>query len=257
MSRRFPKELDDFVREKAATNSCRELAKIITEEYPEYPMTENQVREFCKKRCIKTARQPYPTKHPEEYIEWLKREAPGTPSKKLWCRSIHEYGYDITYKKMVSLAKRNGAKNGLDTTFPKGYIPWTKRVAGTGVIKASSTAFKKGHVAYNRSPVGTIVKNTDGYWEKKVADPDVWMFLQRAVWIESGREVGKDEVIIFADGNRENFSLDNLIKVSKAEFSKMNKRGEKTAERTRCNIALAKIKIKREEIERRIACETD
>ena len=52
----------------------------------------------------------------------------------------------------------------------------------------------------------------------KVAGPNVWKPKYRVLWESANGPLPKGCAVIFADGNQENFALDNLMKVSKAEM---------------------------------------
>ena len=60
-----------------------------------------------------------------------------------------------------------------------------------------------------------------GNWWIKTADPDVWEREHRAIWEAENGPVPQGHRIIFADGNKSNFDLDNLLLVSRSELSVM------------------------------------
>ena len=66
-------------------------------------------------------------------------------------------------------------------------------------------------------PIGTEHKSEyDGYTYVKIAEPNKWIRKQRYIYEKFIGPIPQDCYIIFADGNKENFNLDNLIAVSKS-----------------------------------------
>lgn len=63
--------------------------------------------------------------------------------------------------------------------------------------------------------ISNIVKNGTGYQR-----PD-WIPLQEYVWRQAGREVPEGKMIMFLDGNTNNYSLDNLYPVNRAILATM------------------------------------
>ena len=74
----------------------------------------------------------------------------------------------------------------------------------------------------NQKPIGSQRKTSSGHIEVKIAQPDKWKKLHRAIWENANGKVPKGHVVIFADGNTRNFTLDNLLLVSKGELGVMN-----------------------------------
>ena len=76
---------------------------------------------------------------------------------------------------------------------------------------------------HNHKPVGSERINVDGYVEVKTKEPKTWELKQRVVYREHYKdEIGKDEVVIFLDGNRLNFDPKNLRKINRAELVRYN-----------------------------------
>ncbi|GHV76492.1 hypothetical protein AGMMS49942_13130 [Spirochaetia bacterium] len=94
-------------------------------------------------------------------------------------------------------------------------------------------------------PVGTEVIDTDGYVKVKIADPKTWKVKHRIIWEKANGPVPKGNVIIFADGNRMNVKLKNLLMVSRKELAVMNRSGliYENAEFTKTGKLIADIKI--------------
>ena len=93
-----------------------------------------------------------------------------------------------------------------------------KKFPGTG----SRTAFKKGNVPANKMKVGEDTLTTDGYVKTKIAEPNLWEYKHELIWIKAHGPISEKHCIIFADSNKLNLSIDNLLLVSKVELLMLN-----------------------------------
>lgn len=251
MSRHFPPELETYIRNLAPTHTANEIVEKLAQDWPQFSMTYMQLTHYCERRGIARKSQRV-RKYSEEYIEWLRKEAPGSMRQDLLRRSIEEFGLDIDSVKLDKLMTYYGIHTGVDTTYKKGQAGWNK---GTkGLMKRNSGSYQTGRIASNRLPVGTMRKAHDGFYETKYEQPDKWMLSHRLIWIQAGRELNSNDMILFADGNKENLSLDNLIKVTRSEMGVMKTtRGMHfdNPSVTRVNVALAKLRIKNRNLKKK------
>ena len=124
----------------------------------------------------------------------------------------------------------------------KGHKPWNKGMKGID-IGGKATRFKKGNRPQTWMPVGSEAIK-DGYTKIKVAEPNKWRLKHRIVWEKHhGRPVPPGHAVIFGDGNRCNFDLDNLILVSRAQLAMLNKNRliQGNADLTRTGVVIADI----------------
>ena len=91
---------------------------------------------------------------------------------------------------------------------------------------ANKTSFKKGNVPHTLLPIGSESVTRDGYTIVKVSNKgkrsDCWRPKQRLVWEKHYGPVPDGHAVVFGDGDKTNFSLDNLILVSRSQLSVMN-----------------------------------
>lgn len=110
--------------------------------------------------------------------------------------------------------------------FKKGAEPWNKGIPFEPGGRSAETRFKKGHAPVNWLPIGSERERTDGYLERKLTDTGVtrrdFVCVHRIVWQEAGREIPPGQVLIFKDGNKRNFALDNLELVTRADLMRRN-----------------------------------
>ena len=137
-----------------------------------------------------------------------------------------------------------------DGTFVKGSIPWNK---GLHIgLSNGKGQFKKGIIPPQHHEVGYIARHKDGYSFIKVAEPKKWQLYQRYVWEKAHRtKLSKDQIVIFLDGNKENFDPDNLAVVTRKELMILNHEKMLTADKdlSKTGVLVAKLKMKIKEKE--------
>lgn len=137
-----------------------------------------------------------------------------------------------------------------DGTFVKGSIPWNK---GLHIdLSNGKGQFKKETIPPQHHEVGYIAHHKDGYSFIKVAEPKKWQLYQRYVWEKAHRtKLSKDQIVIFLDGNKENFDSDNLAVVTRKELMILNHEKMLTADKdlSKTGVLVAKLKMKIKEKE--------
>lgn len=115
--------------------------------------------------------------------------------------------------------------------FVKGNRPWNlgKHYQPGGQNK--TTRFKKGDLPSTMKPIGYIREGADGYIyikisnvsRKKTGAPS-WQTYQRYIWeTHYQKKLSKNMIIIFLDGNKRNFSINNLAAVTREESLYINR----------------------------------
>ena len=162
-----------------------------------------------------------------------------------------EFETNLKKSQIRSKVKRMGLKSGVDTTFKKGDETWNKGMKGLDV--GSSTQFKKGHTPQNIKPVGSERVNRNGYVEIKVKKPNIWKLKHRVLYKKHKGEIPKNGAIIFADKDRSNLDLDNLILVKRKELLIMNRKGliYEDSDSTKVGVNIAKVKSKVNDLKRK------
>jgi hypothetical protein len=82
-----------------------------------------------------------------------------------------------------------------------------------------------GKKAAPNRPIGSERVESDGYVVVKMAHPNIWRHKHLAVWEAANGMIPKGHVVIFADGDKTNFELKNLLLVSRRELCLMNMYG--------------------------------
>jgi len=162
------------------------------------------------------------------------------------------FGTSFTVGQIRSFTRNHRIRSGRTGCFEKGSRPWN---AGTkGVMRPNRTTFKKGNVPPNRKPVGTErVDSKDGYILVKINEtnpytgfPTRYKLKHIVIWERVHGPVPKGMAVIFKDGNKRNFDLDNLALVSRAELLHLNRIGyaDTSSELKPSTLALAKLEVK-------------
>lgn len=155
------------------------------------------------------------------YVEVMCRKL----TRKELCEQFNQlYDTSLTEHQIKAVMSRHGFKTGRDGRFKPGHV---SQLPPGFVRKPNSGSFKKGGRPHNRQPVGTeVLRPEDGLIYVKVAEPKTWRSKGSLVWEQHhGRKVPKGHVIVFADGDRANFDIENLQLVSRGELGLFNTRG--------------------------------
>lgn len=113
----------------------------------------------------------------------------------------------------------------------------------------SGTHFVKGYKSFKKKPVGTLTKWDGGHGDIyiKVADPNTWRPYKRVLYEQYHNvKLDRQDCIVFLDGDKENFDINNLKRISHSENSYMARNGgaNYTKEINQAYICMAKIKNK-------------
>jgi len=97
---------------------------------------------------------------------------------------------------------------------------------------------------YPKKTVGDESTDRHGYTKTKTAD-GTWKRKHFLIWEKANGKVPKGHAVIFADGNKQNMALDNLLMVSRQELGLMNinKFCSTNPDRTRLGHAVVKARM--------------
>lgn len=163
--------------------------------------------------------------HPE-YVVFMMEIIPGHTEPEIRDEFYKQFKIKLSESQIKNFKHRYKIKSGTHGgRFLKGQEAHNKgqKVSKEVYEKMAPTMFKKGQMPHNHKPVGSERINVDGYVEVKTKEPKTWELKQRVVYREHYKdEIGKDEVVIFLDGNRLNFNPENLRKINRAELVRYN-----------------------------------
>ena len=157
----------------------------------------------------------------EEEKEYLKNIVKGHTYKEITVLMNEKFEYQFAEGQIKGALNRYKLQTGLNGNFKKGSTPWNKGLKG--YMGANKTSFKKGTIPPQYRPVGSERINKEGYLEVKIADPNKWELKHRYIYKKHYGDIPKGHNVIFADTDKTNFNIDNLILVSKSEMLILNR----------------------------------
>lgn len=190
-------------------------------------------------------------KYSEEEKQFLIDNCKGRYAKELTIMFNERFNENLTEYQIKNFKNRNHLKSGLDCRFGKlNKCPgWNKGIKRSEYMskesedKCSRTQFKKGNIPINHKQVGSERITVDGYIEIKVAEPNKWKLKHRVLWEKANGNIPEGYILAFADGNKLNMNLDNLILLNRNEHMRMIQNGlyGENPEATKVGLQLAKL----------------
>ena len=170
-------------------------------------------------------------RYSEEQKKFIIDNYYGKYSKELADMFNKQFNTNITAKEIKSYRKNHKLNSGLSGQFKKGHVTHNKGKKQTeymskeAIEKTKATRFKKGNIPQNHRDIGEERISKDGYIYIKVRDGclnDNWELKHRYIYKQHYGEIPNGYNVMFADKNKRNFDIDNLILVSKSEDLIMN-----------------------------------
>lgn len=135
----------------------------------------------------------------------------------------NKFGTDLSRYQVKEYKKRNSLKSGVK-----------------GIDKALES---------RKRPLGTIRKDKSGYEMTKVnyfnGHRGWWEYSHKLLWQKHNGPLKSGERVMFADGNKKNITIDNLLKVTNEELGHMigNKYITDCPERTKVGLGISRLNI--------------
>ena len=188
-------------------------------------------------------------RYSEEQKEFIITNNYGKYSKELAEMFNQYFNTNITAKEIAYFRRNYKLKSGLTGQFKKGNVPHNKYkkqveyMSKEAIERTKKTRFKKGNKPKNYRPVGSERITKNGYIEVKVADPNKWETKNKIIYKQYYGDIPKGHKVIYADGNKLNNDINNLILVSDNEELIMNKHKLRTEniELTKTGYLIAKV----------------
>ena len=156
----------------------------------------------------------------DEEKEYLASIVKGSTYEEITKQMNDKFEYNFSEEQVKGMMYRNKLTTGTGGYFKKGSTPWNKGLKG--YMGANKTSFKKGTIPPNQVPIGTESITKGGYIKVKVGEPNKWKLKQRYIYEQHYGEIPNNYNVIFADRNIQNFDINNLVLVSKAEMLILN-----------------------------------
>lgn len=119
------------------------------------------------------------------------------------------------------------SESGAATRFHKGHVPHNAGQKGWQAGgRSAQTQFKKGQKPRGWRPVGSERITKDGLVQVKMTDtgypPRDWLGKHRVIWEAENGPMPKGHIVVFVNGNRRDFRIENLECISRAENMRRN-----------------------------------
>lgn len=147
----------------------------------------------------------------EEEERFLKDNASRMTRRELQQAFNNTFGTQIKEDAITMRCWQKGYKPMDDGKFKKGSVPWEKTDGGKEAYLKTLPRAELGK-EYKTKDKRYIYVRTENGREPK----------HRVIYREHFGEIPKGETVIFADGNKENFSPDNLLKVSNSVMATLH-----------------------------------
>jgi hypothetical protein len=166
----------------------------------------------------------------EAEIAWLHAHTRGLTLAQIRAALARVFGTDHALPAIRAALNNRGISTGVDTRIRPGQVPWNK--GRTGYIGANRTSFAPGNQPVTTKPLGTLRRNSDGYLEIKIAEPNPWTgaatrykALHVVVWERAHGPVPPHHAVLFVDSDKDNTALENLRCVHRGVLGILSKRG--------------------------------
>jgi hypothetical protein len=186
----------------------------------------------------------YGMKYTDEMKQFILDNYKGRYNQELADLFNQKFNTNITSRTIKSYKANNKLNSGLTGKFRKGQTPHNKgkKMPKEVYEKVKHTMFAKGNVPPNHRPVGSERISKDGYIEVKAAEPNKWRLKQRVVYEEAKGKIPEGCPIIFLDGNKRNFDIENLRCITRSELLYLNCNGlNNSNEITETGILMARL----------------
>jgi hypothetical protein len=244
--KKYSNEVMEFIKEHIKGTTTRDLVTLVNTQFGTN-FTESKMKSYKGNHKLTSGTMcgipaGTPTKlYPAEVREFIKNNYDGVGHQGMADLLNKKFGTNYTKGQIKHLYNRFKLNSGKTGRFPKGHQPTNAIPKGTHL--SAATEFKKGNKPRNQMPVGSEVLRTDGYVWVKISEPNKWRQKHVLLWEAANGPRPKKHVIIFGDGNQQNFDLDNLVLVSQAQLVRLNQKGliRNNIELTKAGIIIADI----------------
>ena len=245
----YSEEIIDFIRENAFGKTAEELSVLVNEKFGT-DFNKNKMKSFKQNHKICSGKEHLKKPKtgtrlfPKEVIEFIFENHKGTGPSGMAAKLNEKFGTEYSVQQIKAFYGNRKLDSGITGHFEAGHVPPNKGKKGFYSKGCESGWFGKGHIPFNKMPVGSVVKKTDGYLWRKIGEGSRdWKQEHVIRWEEKNGTIPKGFCLNFLDGNKENVELSNLALVSRAEhvnITRMKLRSE-DPEITKTGILIARL----------------
>lgn len=166
--------------------------------------------------------------------KWLTKNVKGITLKELTNRYNKKFNMSLSESSIANRKNKLNLHSGITGgQFQKGNKPfnkgltWDEYMPKESQERSRKTTFKKSSIPHNHREIGEERLDSDGYVFVKIKDgygKENWSLKHRLIWESMYGNIPAGFKIMFADGNKRNIDINNLILVSDAEELIMNQK---------------------------------
>ncbi|MFJ5716564.1 HNH endonuclease signature motif containing protein [Neobacillus sp. NPDC093127] len=249
MPHKYSNEQRDFIREVAPGRYNAEIAELFNKKFGAQ-VTEGQIKSFKANYKIQSNVPKKRRTEPErlfskEQVAFIQENVIGLSNQELADLVNRTFNLSVATKQIKAWKNRHRLSSGLKGT--EGKAPPNKGTKGLYNVGGNETSFKKGQRPNNYKPVGSERIDQEGYLLIKVSDDGPWhkrwRHKHKVLWEEVNGPIPRGHVLLFADQNKQNLALDNLILITNKQLAVLNRRAliHKDADLTKTGIVIADI----------------
>lgn len=236
--RKYPQEVEDFIRASCTTYTARQMAAMITAELG-FDVTPEQVHGFMSNHKIRGPRKG--KKRPDRRIttpeidDFIRERVAGTSPAAMAEMVNAAFGTAYSAAQIKAYYARNHLASGIDARFQPGRpapnkgLTWDEYMAPEAQERARRGCFKRGHIPHNGgTPIGAMRIRRMGRTKRpyafvKVAQPNVWRMAHVVEWEKHNGPVPDGYMVTFANGNTLDCTIGNLLLESRAQHAVKNR----------------------------------
>lgn len=194
----------------------------------------------------------YP-KYTEEEIDFIREYYPTHTAQETLIALNEALGTNITLAGLLHRVKKYRIVGTKNPKFKKGHKPWNKGISvkterpdvyAKYLERERNEALIEGgkRTWFQAMPVGTE-RMFKGEWYIKVGLPSEWETKARYVWQQANGKLKKDERILYLNGDKSDWRLENLALVNNKIIARLNRYSliSENADLTKCAVTRAKI----------------
>lgn len=206
----------------------------------------------------------------QEHYDYILAICNGKSSKEILDLFNEHFNKNVTYYSLKNAMHRCGAKTNFNSGyFKKSHKPFNKGLKWDDYLsketqeKMLETSFSKNKLVNNQNhkwlEIGTETPFKDGYVYVKTDKPigakgrRYQVLKHHLLWQEHNGPIPEGCAVIFLDGDKQNFDIDNLALVKRSELLKLNQENlivKGCKEATQCGITIVKIEERIKEHEK-------
>lgn len=227
MARKYPPEVHEFILANYKGTSHAELAEV-TNRFCGTAFTLQSMRAYLANHKLRTESRHNPRGSrlfSPAVVAFIEEHNEGLYAKELTELINTTFGTAYTVQQIKCYRTNHRLDSGLTGRFEKGHTPHNKDKHTGSYPGMISTQFKKGHTPKNHRPVGSERVTRDGYLERKIAEPNIWLQVHVLNWEAVNGPIPEGHVVLFKNGDKTNPDVSNLLLVSRAELARMNQKG--------------------------------